>query len=101
MPGRSIIIELGLGGGLGALFEHHPTAARVLVLAAVFVFGYLYAFVIGRRDLACYNWFWVLAVVTIWIGYPLTTVRICLAAVVFVLGLSLLTIYYRSHPPRS
>jgi hypothetical protein len=91
-----MILGLGLTGGLGAFYDHHPTAARILLLAAIFVLGCVLAFG-GQRDLACVDWFFVLAVVTVWIGYPLTTLRICIGAAVFLFGLTLLVVYYRGR----
>jgi hypothetical protein len=85
--------------GQWAFYDHHPTAARILVLAGIFLLGCGWGFT-GRRDFACYHWFWVLALVTVWIGYPLTTLRICIAAGVLLLGLALLVLYYQGRLPR-
>ena len=101
MSGCAIALQLGLLIGWKAVFERHATSLRILVLLIIFLSGCFEGFVEPRhRDLACATWFWVLALVTIWVGYPLTTARICIAAVVFVLGLTLMIVYYRGTPPR-
>jgi len=84
-----------------AAVEHHPTATRVLVLAAIFGSGYFDAVVLKSKDLACATWFMGLAALAIWIAYPLTTSRILLGAAVLVSGLVLMIIYYRKQVPRS
>jgi hypothetical protein len=75
--------------------DYHSTVLRVLLLTAIFLFGYLEAAVFKRRDWASVTWFWGLAALTAWIVYPLTTVHICLGAIVLVSGVSLIIIYYR------
>jgi hypothetical protein len=98
MPGYSMMLGLEFMDGQWAFYDHHPTAARILVLAGIFLLGCGWGFVIGRRDFACYHWFWVLALATVWIGYPLTTLRICIGAAVFLFGMTLLVVYYRGRP---
>jgi hypothetical protein len=78
-----------------AFSDYHSTVLRILLLVAIFLFGYLEGVVFKRRDWASITWFWGLAALTAWIVYPLTTVPICLGGIVFVLGVGLIIIYYR------
>ncbi len=90
-----MIEKLGLGVEMSALFDYHSTFLRVLLLTAIFLFGCLEGAVFKQRGVACATWFWGLGSLTAWIVYPLTTVRICIATIVFVSGVTLMTIYYR------
>jgi hypothetical protein len=68
---------------------------RILGLTVIFLIGYLEGAVLKRRDIACATWFWGLAALTAWIAYPLTIVRICIGAIVFVSGVILMITYYK------
>jgi hypothetical protein len=101
MPGYSVIMQIGFGGGFMAAFEHHATILRILVLLMIFLTGCFEGFLEPRhRDLACATWFLGLGALTAWIVYPLTTVRICLGVGAFVLGLVLMIVYYQSRVPK-
>ena len=80
---------------MNSFFDEHYTALRVLLLTAIFLFGYLEGAVFKQRELACVTWFTGLAALTAWIVYPLTAIRMCIGAIVFVSGVILMTVYYR------
>ena len=102
-----MIGKLGLGVDMNSLSDYQSTAFRVLLLIAIFLFGYLEGAVFKRRDWACATWFTGLAALTAWIVYPLTTLRICFGVIVLVFGVILMTIYYKRtegsglHIPRN
>ena len=81
--------------GLDALGEHYPVFATALLLTAIFLFGYLEAAVLKWRTSAGFTWFCGLAALSGWIASPLTTLRICLGATTFILGLALIAVYFR------
>jgi hypothetical protein len=81
---------------LQAFVEHHPIAARVLLLTGIFFFGFLEGSVIKKREWACVTSFVGLGGVTAWIAYPLTIARVCLAGTTFAAGIVLMVIYYNS-----
>jgi hypothetical protein len=76
----------------------HWNWGALLGLAIVFAFGLFDAVVPRRKDWACATWFIGLVATAAWIAFPLTISRICIGAVVFVIGLALLTVYYRRTP---
>jgi ABC-type cobalamin transport system permease subunit len=80
-------------------------ALRLLVLAGIFLLGYLEHLTLGKRDVVCVTWFWGLAGLVVWVVYPLTTLRICAGSAVLVSGLFLLALYYkrlaRAKTPKS
>jgi hypothetical protein len=43
--------------GADALLDHHPVALRVLLLTAIFLFGYLESATWGKGAVACATWF--------------------------------------------
>jgi hypothetical protein len=90
-----MIDNLGHGAKMNSLFHYHSTVLRVLLLVAIFLFGYLEGALFKRRDWACATWFTGLAALTAWIVYPLSTFRICTGAIVFISGVLLMAIYYR------
>jgi len=96
MPKCAVIACFALALDANAVIEHHPVAVRVLLLAAIFASGCFEAFVLKSRTLACTTWFICLGALTAWIVYPWTTASVIAAAVVFVLGLSLLIVFCRS-----
>ena len=100
MPGRAMTGQLGLTTGAEALLVLHPTLIRFLLLAVIFLFGYLEGAVFEKRDLACATWFWGLAALTAWIVYPGTAIRVYAGIVVFVSGVFILIVYYRRRVPR-
>jgi hypothetical protein len=91
-----VIACLWLALDANAVVEHHPIAARVLLLVAIFASGCFEAFVLKLRNLACSTWFICLGALTAWIAYSWTDASILAGAVVFASGLILLIIYYRS-----
>jgi hypothetical protein len=91
-----VIACFGFAWGANAVVDHHPIAARVLLLAAIFASGYFEAVVLKSRDAACSTWFICLGALTAWIAYSWTTASILAGAVVFASGLILLIVYYRS-----
>jgi len=69
---------------------------KILFLIVLFLFGYYFdAIFLKRKDLACITWFWGLAVLTVWIIFPPTTIRICVGAIVFIVGMIFLVRYYK------
>jgi len=80
---------------MNSFIENHSTALRILVLIAIFLFGYVEAAFFKQRELVCVTWFTGLGALTAWIVYPLTTVRICIGVIMFVVGMILMIIYYR------
>lgn len=80
---------------MNSFIDNHSTALRVLLLMAIFLSGYLEGAFFKQRELACVTWFTGLGALTAWIVYPLTTVRICIGAIVLVSGVILMIIYYR------
>lgn len=90
-----MIKQLGLWVGVNTPSDLNSTALRVLLLTAIFLFGYLEGAVFKRRDWACATWFWGLAALTAWIVYPLTAVHICSGTIVFVSGTVLIILFYR------
>jgi hypothetical protein len=44
---------------------------------------------------ACGTWAFGLVALTAWVAYPFTVGRSCLGAIVFIAGISLITLYYR------
>jgi Flp pilus assembly protein TadB len=79
---------------MNSFIDNHSTVLRILLLTAIFLSGYIDAF-LKMRDLASVTWFIGLGALTVWIVYPLTTIRICIGAIVFVSGIILIIIYYR------
>ena len=75
--------------------EYHETAVRMLCLTALFLYGSIEGAVFKRPSWACSTWFMCLLLLSTWIVLPLTTIRIYIAAIVFISGIILMTIYYR------
>lgn len=96
MPKCAVIACFGLALDAHAVVDHHPIAARVLLLAAIFASGCFEAFVMKLRNLACSTWFICLGALTAWIAYSWTIASIVAATVIFASGLILLIVYYRS-----
>jgi hypothetical protein len=94
MPRCAMIEKHALEVKMNVLSDYHSGALRILLLTAIFLFGYLEGAVFKRKDWACATWFTGLAALTAWIVYPLTTVRICIGAIVLVSGVIVMTIYY-------
>jgi len=90
-----MIVGSELGVGMSLLGDRYTIAMRALILGGVFVLGWLEGAVFKMKRLASVTWFWGLAALAIWIAYPLTIARICVAGIVFVLGLTVLIAYYR------
>jgi hypothetical protein len=91
-----MIACFGSEWGANTVVDHHPIAARVLLLAAIFASGCFEAVVLKSKALACTTWFICLGALTAWIAYSWTTASILAGAVVFASGLILLIVYYRS-----
>jgi fumarate reductase subunit D len=81
--------------GAGTLRNNHLFALRVLLLTAIFLFGYLESATWGKGVVACATWFTGLVALVVWIAYPLTITRISAGTIVFLSGLVLLTLYYK------
>jgi hypothetical protein len=81
--------------------DYYYTALRVLGLTMIFLFGYLEGAVFKLPASACGTWFTGLMALTAWIVFPLTTFRICMGVIVFVSGVILMIIYYRSTKKRT
>ena len=96
---RPLILRAGFGIGAGPFLDSN--VLRVLLLIGIFLFGCLEGEVFKHRDAACVKWFWGLVALTVWIGYPLTLVRICLGAIVLLSGVTLLVCYHRRWFPLS
>jgi hypothetical protein len=79
---------------VNAFIDHYPTTANVLMLTVIFLGGYLLA-VLKLRRLAALDWFMGLGGLSGWISTPHTIVRICIGAIVFVSGMTLMIIYFR------
>lgn len=93
---KCAMIAFWLAWDAHAFVEHHPIAARVLLLAAIFASGCLEALVLKLKTLACTTWFICLGALSAWIAYSLTKASVIAAAVVFASGLILLIVYYRT-----
>lgn len=91
-----MITRLGVGLNWSELLERHGTAMAVLALAAVFASGFFDALILKKKDWACATLFVGLVSLAAWISYSWTTGSILVGAVVFVSGLILLIVYYRS-----
>jgi len=75
------------GSGLKALAHHHPTEARILLLAGIFASGWLDA-KMKLRDLACATWAFGLFALVFWLALS-STLGLVIAPVVCVAGLVL------------
>ena len=83
-----------LGQGARQMLER-SVIVRVLILAAIFLGGYLEDKVLKRKDFACATWFLGLGGLTAWIAYPLTMGRMALSASTFIVIMALMIGYYR------
>ncbi len=81
--------------------ESHHTIVLSLLLMAIFLYGWFEGTVYERRDWACASWIMGILILTAWIVYPATAVRICLGAAVFVGCVVGMIIYYRRRLPGS
>ncbi len=77
------------------LVDHHLLLAKTLILVVIFLSGYLEAAVFKWRDSAFITWFLGLCALSVMIGYPPTTLRICLGAIAFIFGLVLIRSYFK------
>src|SRR5579864_3314023 len=80
-----------------ALLDRHPVAARVLLLAAIFLVGYAEAAILKSRGVASVTWVLGLAAASIWIAYPVTAIRIAAGLGVFLVGVAALIFFYRKR----
>jgi sorbitol-specific phosphotransferase system component IIBC len=88
-------MRIGLGVGVALFLDQHRTMLFVSLLIAIFLYGYFEGAVFKHRDWACATWIIGLLMLTAWIVYPATMVRIGGGIIVFVSGVALMTIYYR------
>jgi tellurite resistance protein TehA-like permease len=72
-----------------------------LLVVAIFLSGYLDAAFFRARGMACATWVWGLVILTVWITFPPTTARVWLGAAVFMLGITLVVLYYKGSSPRA
>jgi hypothetical protein len=85
---------------MDGFWSNSSTFLRIALLTGVLIFGYLEGAVLHRRDWACVTWMTGLAALTAWVAYPFTASRICLGAIVFIAGVSLIVLYYRQSKNR-
>ena len=97
----AMTMQLALDFSLRALVDAHPVVSRVLVLAVIFMSGYLDVALLGRRDLACVTWFGGLVALTGWIAYPWSPARIVGGALVFLIGIVSMVVYCRRRVRRT
>jgi hypothetical protein len=81
--------------GFEALVQHHLLLSRALILAMVFLYGYLEAAVYKWRVSAFITWLLGLCALSVMIGYPPTTLRTFLGAITLLLGLVLILSYFK------
>jgi len=74
---------------------------RILGLAIIALSGLFDLALIKSRALAFVTWLLGLLALAVWIGYPLTPIRICFATMAFLSGLALIIFVLRKWSHRS
>jgi hypothetical protein len=71
----------------------------VVLLLALLVMGFFEAFVLKLKNTACVTWMTGIVALAFWIAYPMSTMRLCLGGVTFIVGLLLVITYYKHAEP--
>jgi hypothetical protein len=92
MPEHPMSWWMPLWSSLHQFVEQHGAVVGVLVITLIFLSAWLEAYVLKQRTLAGATFFWGLTVLSLWVADPFTKLRNFAAAIVFVIGLTLLVI---------